>query len=384
MRKRTCYAKDGFDTVWRMPNHLQALIWQYVELTTLMSCRLLNHASYISTQQPTLWKTLSNDVMDENTSKEEWNTLITFCANVHGTHLTTISLSNLPITHSVWRHLALRSQNLIHLKVNHMKSIKDDVMTLFARNNLLLQSLHAVQCVHLTDLSLKAIEEYCTTLLALHMGHCKLLTDKGVISAIQSLPHLLHVHFQGCPKIGKASLTAMGQHCPHIQVIQLNGSGAIDDQSLYVVAKHSKELQILDISSSNPFGGNRHVTDAALSEVLQNCLLLTTLKIKGFQGLTPHLLKAFAGTHLDELDVGGCRSLTRCPELIAPSLASLSLHTISFWSCIAITDDVVLELKEYCPLLQHMDLDGCSVSNRFKESYFRHPYCLFDKESSSL
>jgi hypothetical protein len=187
--------------------------------------------------------------------------------------------------------------------------------------------------------------------------------------AVGSFANLTSLNLANCKLLTAVGLTAAFRHSPRLQRLNLHALNP-SDALLEELTSSCPDLEQLHLSSSNPFGGNRLLTDAGVLLLASRLPRLSQLNLQGSSNITDACLPSLVqGCPLmEKLNLGGChrltdaavRVLTQVDVPVHQSYPSRLTH-LSLFQCSAITDASVELVAAHLPLLQHLDVHSCAA-----------------------
>ncbi|XP_031505279.1 EIN3-binding F-box protein 1-like [Nymphaea colorata] len=226
-----------------------------------------------------------------------------------------------------------------------------------------LRTLHVSSCNGMTDMGLEAVGVGCPVLKHLCLRRCCLLSDSGLRAFARTVVALENLLLEECNWITqtgvldsfsncKANLKSLSlvkcvgindvddglsplPLCASLHSLTIRGCSGFGSRGVAVVGKVCPNLQNVD------FSGVSGLRDSDLLSLTENCRAgLTKLNLNGCVNLTDDAiirLVMFHGGSLRLLNLGGCRSLT---------------------------DESLKVILANCPLLQELNMSGCSITDQ--------------------
>eukprot|EP01113_Clastostelium_recurvatum_P019350 TRINITY_DN2281_c0_g1_i3.p1 TRINITY_DN2281_c0_g1~~TRINITY_DN2281_c0_g1_i3.p1 ORF type:complete len:1891 (-),score=415.16 TRINITY_DN2281_c0_g1_i3:873-6545(-) len=224
-----------------------------------------------------------------------------------------------------------------------------------------------------TDASLFTLASHCPNLTNLDCSQCDKVTDLGVTKISQGCMNMQALSLDECniTDVGVSALAASadgGEHgCFFLESIRLAYCRHLTDVSLRKLSIGCPNLTTLDLSYCNfnnqtpneamaPIG--ECITAMGLRESLKRWPRLTTLRLRGMDGLTTESI--LDGTHpsLRVLNLSWCRNIED-QALASISRQCPALETCDIARCPKITNNAVQELATRCSDLRQINVTGC-------------------------
>lgn len=350
-----------------------------------------------------------------------------------GPHVSALKLCNLKQIDSAallrmgQQHLADNHANLRQLHLCSLRAVDTSVIESLVQNGAAanLRELSLFGCINIDDAAVRMIRAACPRLEELSLRGCLNITDAAFIDAEEeqafespqspsalvveeiadplellqlsnssrsssmssdssagstpleaaspvaagSFANLTSLNVANCKLLTAAGLTAAFRHSPRLQRLNLHALNP-SDALLEELTSSCPDLEQLHLSSSNPFGGNRLLTDAGVLLLASRLPRLSQLNLQGSSNITDACLPSLVqGCPLmEKLNLGGChrltdaavRVLTQADVPVHQSYPSRLTH-LSLFQCSAITDASVELVAAHLPLLQHLDVHSCAA-----------------------
>jgi len=135
----------------------------------------------------------------------------------------------------------------------------------------------------------------------------------------------------------------------------------VNDMVLRSLARPS--LEVLDVSSSNPFGGNRSLTNAAVDDFALHTSSLQELSLRGCANVEASGVERLGhfAVRLQHLDLTGCNLIGADVHALSKALRGYhALRWLSLRGLRAIDDTVLRGVADGCHDLEYLDLEGCT------------------------
>ncbi|RHZ54534.1 hypothetical protein Glove_426g2 [Diversispora epigaea] len=278
------------------------------------------------------------------------------------------------------------AQNCIHLEYFGLRgsNITDASLKQIAEFYSKLLILSLVGCQKITDEGICAITLTCSNMQKYVLEDCEEITDTSVKKIAQSNPKLKYLNLNGYELISDKSVCKIVQLCPNLESLQIECCN-ISDVSIIALAnlRNLQKLNIEDcgkistnaiitLQNKNPtldiFGwipifvhstsDNKHITDASIIEIAQNCIHLEYFGLRG-SNITDASLKQIAEFYskLLILSLVGCQKITD-EGICAITLTCSNMQKYVLEDCEEITDTSVKKIAQSNPKLKYLNLNG--------------------------
>ena len=244
------------------------------------------------------------------------------------------------------------------LDVSCCDLITDESIKLLAQQCSLLEKIIMTHCNQLTDAALKHLANLCPALTDVNVSACQKLTDEGLIHLVKTRGSSIRSLCFGSLNrlLTDLSVLAIADNCTSITDFKIiECPNMTNNAVIYLMGKRGSNLCSLSI------GFCRLVTDSSLMAIADNCPLLTSVSIWGTSKMTDeaviHLVRT-RGSNIRTLNVGYFGLLT---DLSVMAIADNCPHLVKlFLLCNDnITDVSVARLVQRCRELCEIDLSRC-------------------------
>lgn len=179
------------------------------------------------------------------------------------------------------------------------------------------------------------------------------LTDEALIKVVKETPHLTKINLKSCVKITDKAVVAIAENCPDLQEIDL-GFCDISEKSVFALAEHSKKLTRIGVRSC-------YVTDRSIEALVKAAKHLKDLSLAWCKSLTDEAMKAIATycPQAELLDIRGNEKIT-AEGFIHVIRKAIKLKVLHLKRCINVNDAVLEVVAQNLPLLEKLNLRGCT------------------------
>eukprot|EP00899_Mesostigma_viride_P025272 jgi/Mesvir1/592/Mv02033-RA.1 len=283
------------------------------------------------------------------------------CRELHS-----LTMDSDKFTDAILSAFAVRCSALRHLRFDDVGP-SDAGVTAFAASCPLLEELHIVYADFVTDVGVLAVAHNCPQLHTLHLsigGGRGTVTDASLVELVRQCPCLWDLKLSSS-YAGNRTFLAIAQHCPGLRSLDMSGFPVSVENERVPTPYDRMQLREWE---------NVCVKDDGLAAVLQNCLQLEVLRLRGWDRLTDAGLTMVGDScrRLRKLDVSGLRGGFTDQGLaaMAPNLGALEVLRAS--SCDAVTDVSLVALARHCPRLKDVDVSFCEVGDEGITALVRH------------
>ncbi|VDP14184.1 unnamed protein product [Heligmosomoides polygyrus] len=237
----------------------------------------------------------------------------------------------------LWNVLALDGSNWQRVDLfTFQKDVKDSALRSFTAKCANIEHLSLYKCKRVTDATCENLGRHCHKLVHLNLENCTAITDRA----------LRYIRNNRGP-----SPTSMQGRAE-------DDYSVFDVDSSILIANFSDgcpSLQYLNISWCD------NIQDKGVQMVLAGCKSLTTLIMKGCEGLTEQVF-ANSVDNMKNLEVINLLSCFANDETVAHiSRGSPNLQYLCLSNCTQITDRSLISLSQGCKMLTDIELSGCSL-----------------------
>lgn len=291
--------------------------------------------------------------------------------------LEVLSLAGLSLlTDESLKPLVEGCHNLTLLNVSQCPLVSHKTVVAAAKSNRRLGTIN----ISGTQLNDEGLVEICCsassrTLTNLDISLCRDLTDAAICSIAETFLNMKHLSLRGLSRVSDQGIQAVCSRCWYLQTLNIedvflardaafwfnpsaDGRSAANENMLV----HMRSLNLTDCT---------HLTDYAVEGLAERCRNLSTLILRGCDGLTDKAL-----LHMADPSISITSTLPLCDTLQSLTLAYSSNFTAQgilslVPSCVcleeldlsglasAVTDRFVSMLAQSCPTLQKLVLQKC-------------------------
>ncbi|KAL5116858.1 SCF ubiquitin ligase complex subunit [Pleosporales sp. CAS-2024a] len=221
--------------------------------------------------------------------------------------------------------------SLLALDVTSLDSLTDRTMLALANNAVRLQGLNITNCRKITDKSLEQVAKSCRHLKRLKLNGCSQLTDRSIIAFALHCRYILEIDLHDCKNLADESITTLIIECPQLRELRLAHCWRITDQAFLRLPSDAsyESLRILDLTDCG------ELQDAGVQKIVH------------------------AAPRLRNLVLAKCRNITDRAVLAITRLGK-NLHYIHLGHCSRITDVGVAQLVKLCNRIRYIDLACCT------------------------
>ena len=237
-----------------------------------------------------------------------------------------------------------------------------------------LGTLNLKDCGQLSDLSL-----CCPVLYDLDLSCCALLPAEAIHFLVRGVPHLHTLRLSGCRALRALSLSSTSlrilhicwcmllrelvlEGCTGLTTLYAYGCSRLSAPAMAATAIHCVELQKCATIADEPI--SRLCAGAPQMQLLNltDCKALLAPRIVATQLRVLHLYNC---TQLQSLSLQCAAlellNLTHCVELACLAIACPRLVTLLCGGCKRLPNAAMLDAIRSCPVLQTLDVQGCSL-----------------------
>eukprot|EP00698_Gefionella_okellyi_P020821 TRINITY_DN6614_c0_g1_i1.p1 TRINITY_DN6614_c0_g1~~TRINITY_DN6614_c0_g1_i1.p1 ORF type:complete len:961 (+),score=271.34 TRINITY_DN6614_c0_g1_i1:93-2975(+) len=245
-----------------------------------------------------------------------------------------------------------------------------------------LESLVVNNRNELTDTAMRAVAQSMPLLRVLEVSACSLLTDQSVLELAQSLSVITRLNLKKC-QFSDATVTALSNSLPRLTSLNLTGVTKISD-AMFVkfIARRGAQLLTLDLSRTP-------LTDRAVTEIGLTCKKLVTLRIAGCERVRDtslgFVLRQCGALHT--LDVSSCPMIgnettdalsfatalrvfyiNNCSMLTDEAFSRATtlppLTSVSLNACVRVGAAAIVRLVQLCPTIRTLNMAECAVTDQ--------------------
>jgi hypothetical protein len=267
---------------------------------------------------------------------------------------------------SLWR--CLESVDL-----DFCTNVSDHTVLFIAKRSPKLKSLTLSSCNLISDLSVECLPLFCKDLERISLSNCVLISDKAV-GSLSSLPRLTSLNLHNCNRITNQAVFSLALHARKLTKLDISWCRRLSDDAILQLRDGVRGIEELSLEELS-------ISPYAVSALSSHCEMLRSLNLAYTNTDADSLLRLAKGcSHLCDLDVTGCRSLSienlnvaieylpnlrvlrvrwmDCLRSLAVSHARLETLDVSF--CKYFDRDGLMGVLHTCPSLQHVDVAWCT------------------------
>jgi hypothetical protein len=245
------------------------------------------------------------------------------------------------------------------------------------------EDVNLFSCANLTSKDLELAAPHLTRLVRCNLSNCPLLDEGGIVAMAKYCKNLEHIFLSSSEKINDQAIVELTRGCKQLTTLGLAGLPLLSDQAIFAVAQNCfKNLMRIDI------GDNSVITDASVSELLNNCHKLiaaafeaTDINDAAFEVLeNPNVGRNILNLNLHRVNITditlhrvakACKSIRALDlykntnvtdggmEAVLKGLPDLmDLH---IEQCALLSDTTLHHVAAYCQSLNTLDIFGCSA-----------------------
>lgn len=196
---------------------------------------------------------------------------------------------------------------------------------------------------------------YFLTLKDLFTLRCCSQNTKRLVEA--ALERLIEINLSGiCSHNVKLTFKVLGNHCRRLENLHLARCHWLTDKLLLPILAKNKRLKIVNLNECV------NITPLALQPIIIECKDLRVLKLSKCQWLTTGAVDALTlhQSNLEEFDISHCAAIgERCLIIFFRKLNKLTI--LSLANTPSVTDQVLIQIGNYCRALEHINLVGCAA-----------------------
>ncbi|CAD6999318.1 unnamed protein product [Ceratitis capitata] len=152
------------------------------------------------------------------------------------------------------------------------------------------------------------------------------------------------------------AFAVLGKHCHRIESLHLARCHWLTDEYLLPILAENTRLRVVNLNECV------NITPLALQPIIIECKGLRILKLSKCQWLTTGAVDALTLHHsnLMEFDISYCTAIgERCLIIFFRKLNKLQV--LSLANTPSVTDQVLIQIANYCRGLEHINLVGCAA-----------------------
>ena len=271
------------------------------------------------------------------------------------------------------------TQKLLELKtlqLEHCSNISDQSLKYLSECRHL-ETLYFEENHRITDAAVKVFSKFCSNVSKIHFIDCIRLTDI-TLKAISSLP-ITHLNIADCNRLSDSGIRFITENAiqSKLKELDLTNLSRITDISLFrlrnlpclkkLTLAYCENLTEAGMEQLDSLNSLTHIdltgtgiTDESLSRLgrIQN---LTSISISECNEITDHGLTKFANRVKDKitsLDISHCKEITDKP-IKSLAFCCRALQSLNFTGCWRLTDLSISYLTATCPNISTFDISGC-------------------------
>ncbi|CAO3649623.1 unnamed protein product [Cunninghamella echinulata] len=381
----------------RLPDELQIKIFSYLTVKQLLKITKVCKRWYYLVYEGSLWQTLDTTPFYDIIPAEQ----ILKLALASGTFLKVANFRGcIQLTSHMLRVLSKSCYNTEVLCLKDCRGLSTPSIACFLKVSHQLRILDLSGLESIKNSTLTIIGQHLHHLEELNVNWCRNITGEGIQGLLQPqqpqqqrtiLSSLQILKLDGCKLLDEYTMQLIASTLPNLRQIYLASCTSIKDNTLIEFLQH------LSIPSSLTHLNLSHctqLTDISLRSLAKYCKRLIHLELAGCHGFSDTGLAHFISkldpflTYLDLEDVSTITGHTiRTLSTHQPNLKRLCIA-----NCTLVDDEPIqdLILKGSCQQLEHLELDGCSISDHCLEKIAiylldqQQQLLLLKKENQSL
>lgn len=181
---------------------------------------------------------------------------------------------------------------------------------------------------------------------------CSQMSKRLVEAALETL---IEINLSGnCSRNVELTFSVLGEHCRRLENLHLARCHWLTDDLLLPILAKNKRLKIVNLNECI------NITPLALQPIIIECKDLRVLKLSKCQWLTTGAVDALTlhQSNLEEFDISHCAAIgERCLIIFFRKLNKLTI--LSLANTPSVTDQVLIQIGNYCRALEHINLVGC-------------------------
>ncbi|GAA0160927.1 hypothetical protein LIER_17367 [Lithospermum erythrorhizon] len=261
-----------------------------------------------------------------------------------------LDLSYLPITNKCLSEI-LKMEFLEDLVLEGCFGIDGDTFRTLKQGCKSLKSLDMSSCQNVSPKGLSSLTSYVDCLQELTLSYGSPVT-LALADSLLKLLKLRCIKLDGC-QVTCSGLKALGNWCASLLELSLSKCSGVTDEGLSSVVAKQKDLKKLDITCC------RKITHVSIAHITNSCTSLTSLRMESCSSISKEafvligercrLLEELDLTD-NEIDDEGLKSISRCSNL-----SSLKLGL-----CLNLTNAGLIHIGIRCSKLKEIDLYRCA------------------------
>ncbi|GAB4856281.1 hypothetical protein Ancab_014209 [Ancistrocladus abbreviatus] len=286
-----------------------------------------------------------------------------------------LDLSYSPITNKCLPAI-LKLRYLEDLVLEGCFGIDDDNLSILKQGSKSLKILNISSCQNVSHVGLSSLTSVIGCLQQLILAYGSPVT-RALADSLQSLSKLQSIKIDGC-LVTCAGLKAIADWCESLMELSLSKCSGVTDEGLCCLVMKLKKLKKLDITCC------RKITDVAIAYTTSSCTSLTSLRMESCS-LVPREAFVLIGQRcllLEELDLTdtevddeGLNSISRCSKLKSLKLGIClnisdegltyvglkcsKLIELDLYRSAGVTNAGILAVANGCPYLQMINISYC-------------------------
>ncbi|KAK6927159.1 Leucine-rich repeat [Dillenia turbinata] len=290
--------------------------------------------------------------------------------------LRSLDLSYLPITEKCLSSI-LRLQSLEDLVLVACVGLDDDGLRTLKHGCRSLERLDVSNCQSIGHLGLSSFTEGSTCLRLLVLSYGCSVTAVAA-KCLQNFSLLQSIKLDGC-LVTCCGMKAIGNWCASLVELSLSKCSGVTDVGLCSIVETQKELKKLDITCC------RWISYISIDSNTRSCTSLTSLRMESCTQVSKEafVLIGKCCPFLEELDVTdneiddeGLKSISSCSKLcslkvgiclnvtdqglISIGMSCSELAELDLYRCLGITDVGVASVAQGCPKLRVINVEYCN------------------------
>ncbi|KAI9301893.1 hypothetical protein BJ944DRAFT_290587 [Cunninghamella echinulata] len=359
----------------QLPDELQIKIFSYLTVKQLLKITKVCKRWYYLVYEGSLWQTLDTTPFYDIIPAEQ----ILKLALASGTFLKVANFRGcIQLTSHMLRVLSKSCYNTEILCLKDCRGLSTPSIACFLKVSHQLRILDLSGLESIKNSTLTIIGQHLHHLEELNINWCRNITGEGIQELLQPqqqpqqqhtiLSSLQILKLNGCKLLDEYTMQLIASSLPNLRQIYLASCASIKDNTLIEFLQHlSTPSSLTHLNLSHCI----QLTDTSLRSLAKYCKRLIYLELAGCQGFSDIGLAHFISKldpFLAYLDLEDVSTITgQTIKMLATHQPNLKRLCIA--NCTLIDDEPVqdLILKGSCQQLEHLELDGCSISDHCLE-----------------
>ena len=260
------------------------------------------------------------------------------------------------------RRLSLLSHQLYSLNLSGCLSLSTPSINLLFANLQELIDLDVTGLICVTDKSLRILSARSKKIKTLKLSCCRNVSGEGVMIIAERCKDLEGLWIGNIRGIGDDVMEKLGE-CKKLSILHVNDCLGMTDQSLLKFVQADDQLQFKNYSLEIlNLCNNESITNSGIEKLAKGSPRLRSLMLSGCTQISDVALDHLVAycPMMETLDLEECSITNLGLTIIANSNWTLCLKHLCLSYCDAITDTSVLYLLNRCQQLIELEVDNCS------------------------